>query len=336
MKYIDNELQNERTERANFNISSNNLVDVMDSEPWKKSSTDVFTIKYNGELVESNEMDANELATSLSGISSVLENANAIINGEYSKIFVKVHGSFKAGSFEVDIATFFTSDQMDAIVNIIALVGFTTGITARDTLIWLFRQTKGKKILKKNQIKENTYEIIIEDNQNPIIVNGDLIILSENSQVRRGLANIVYPLNNEGMSDITFLKNGVECEKILRDEREYFPLLDTETIEKKESIDLFLIIQANFEGKQTGWRLSFGQSTEKKTDDFPVTILDKNFLKKVRERETKISNEGTIIKAKYRKTTRKLERLNVTWEILEVLEVDSTPHKLLDKKQKTL
>lgn len=336
MGYISNESSDVCCEVANFNISSNNLVDVMDSKPWKKSSIDEFTIKYNGELVESNEMDANELATSLSGISSVLENANAIINGEYSKIFVKVHGSFKAGSFEVDIATFFTSEQIDAIVNITALIGFTAGITAKDTLIWLFRLTKGKKILKKNQIKENTYEITIEDNQNPIIVNGDLIILHENPQVRRGLANIVYPLNKEGMSDITFLNNGMESEKILRDEREYFPPLDTETIEKKESIDLFLIIQANFEGKQTGWRLSHGQSAEKKIDDFPVTILDKNFLKKVRERETKISNEGTIIRAKYRKTTRKLERLNVVWEILEVLEIDSTSNKLFDEKQKRL
>ncbi|VVB54022.1 Uncharacterised protein [uncultured archaeon] len=37
----------------------------MDNETWKKSSIEVFTIKFNGEAVESNEMDANELATSL-------------------------------------------------------------------------------------------------------------------------------------------------------------------------------------------------------------------------------------------------------------------------------
>jgi hypothetical protein len=84
-----------------------------------------------------------------------------------------------------------------------------------------------------------------------------------------------------------------------------------------------------------GWRLSFGESTPTdKPNDFPVRILDKDFLKKVRERNTKISNEGTIIRAKYRKTTQKLERLNVGWEILQVLKVSYTPNKLLDKKQK--
>jgi hypothetical protein len=131
------------------------------------------------------------------------------------------------------------------------------------------------------------------------------------------------------MSDITFLKNEIECEKILRDERGYFSLLDTDSVDKKEDIDYFLITQSNFEGKQTGWRVSFGYPTvsAKKTYDFPVKILDDDFLQEVKERKTIISNEGTIIKARYRKETQKLERLHVSWEILEILEIDHTGNK---------
>jgi len=52
-----------------------------------------------------------------------------------------------------------------------------------------------------------------------------------------------------------------------------------------------------------GWRLSFGvsSSSRNKINDFPVKMLDENFLQKVLRRELIISNEGTIIEAKYRK-----------------------------------
>ncbi len=304
----------------------------MENEKWSKSELVEFTVKFNGEAVETNEMDAEELATSLLGMSAVLEEANTVINGQTSRMFVRVRSSFKSGSFDVDMASFFTSVGINALVNIISLVGFTTGFNVKDTLIWLFRQTKGNKILTKKHLPNNKIEINVEKCENPIIVNAEVVNLYENAQVRRGFANVVSPLKNEGISDITFLKNGIECEKILRDERDYFPPLDTETIDKKEDVDYFLITQSNFEGKQTGWRLSFGVSSDKKPDDFPVKILDKDFLNKVKKQEIKISNEGIIIKAKYIKTTQKLERLNVSWEILNVLEIQHESQKHVDKR----
>lgn len=322
--------------RANFNISPNNLIDVMDDETFTKSSRELFTIKFDGEPVESNEMDANELATSLLGISSVLEHANILVNGQNSRIFVKVRSSFKAGSFDVDIATFFTFAGINAAANIASLVGFTSKTVG--TLIWLFKQTKGKKIVEKKVVQGNNYEIKVEgDNNSVTIIEGervaDILKLYENVQIRRDLADVIQPLKMPRMSHISFLKNGEECEKILKDETEYFSLLDTEPIDKKEDVDYFLITQSNFEGKQTGWRLSFGESksSSDKPNDFPVKILDNDFLKKVKKHEIKITNEGTIIKARYRKTTQKLERLNVIWEILQVLKIDYTPNKRIDK-----
>ena len=305
------------------------LVDVMDNEKWSKSKIVEFTVKFNGKAVESNAMDAEELATSLLGISAILEESNTILNGQYSKMVVKVRSSFRPGSFIVDIATFFTSTGIEAAVNIESVIGFIGGVS---TLIWFFRHTKGEKILTKKQVKGNNYEITVKNSDNTIIINGDVVRLYEDASVRRGLANVVEPLKNEGISDISFLKNEIECEKILRDERKYFSLLDTEPVDKKEDVDYFLITQSNFEGKQTGWRLSFGDSAlSAKPDDFPVRILDDDFLQKVNGRETIISNEGTIIKARYRKETQKLERLRVNWVILEILEVEHRGNKHVEK-----
>ena len=301
------------------------LVDVMDNEKWSKSKIVEFTVKFNGDAVESNEMDADELATSLLGISAVLEESNTILNGQYSKMLVKVRSSFRPGSFILDIATFFTSDGITS-VNIESLIGFIGGAS---TLIWFFRRTKGEKILTKKQVQGNNFEVTVKNSDSPTIINGDVVLLYENAPVREALRKVTYPLNNKGISDITFLKNEKECEKISRDERGYFTLLDKEDINTKEDIDDFLITQSNFEGKQTGWRVSFGDSTlsDKKSNDFPVKILDDDFLQKVNERKIIITNEGTIIKARYRKETQKLERLHVSWAILEILEVEHTGNK---------
>ena len=83
-----------------FNIQCDNLVEVVNNERWSKSELVGFTIKFNGEATKSNEIDADELATSLLGLSAVLEESNTILNGSYSQMLVKVRGSFTPGSFE--------------------------------------------------------------------------------------------------------------------------------------------------------------------------------------------------------------------------------------------
>jgi len=147
-------------------------------------------------------------------------------------------------------------------------------------------------------------------------------------KIQQAFENVVSPLENEDMSEITFLMDGKEQKKILREERSYFHRIDTDILDEKEAIDHFLITQCNFEGKNTGWRLSFGDfpQPKNKPDDFPVKVLDENFLHKVLRRKIIISNEGTVIEARYRKTTHKAERLTVSWEILEILNTEALTH----------
>ena len=179
-----------RISNTNFNIYTDNLIGVVNNEKWSKSELDEFTVKFNGKAVESNKMDAEELATSLLGISAILDESNAILNGQYSKLLVKVRSSFRPGSFIVDIATFFTSNQITAVVNIGTLIGFGGGV---GTLIWFFRRTKGEKILTKNIVQGdnneigNNYEINVKNSDNPIIISGDVIQLYENASIRDAL-----------------------------------------------------------------------------------------------------------------------------------------------------
>ena len=316
-----------RISNNNFNIQHKKLIDVVNNIKWSKSELVKFTINYDGEATKSNEIDANELATSLLGLSALVQDSNTILNGTYSKILTKVNGEFKPGSFEVDIATFFTSDGMNAAVNIVGLLGFVGG--GSFSLIKLFKYAKGKKIRTKKQVEGNNYEVTVNNSDAPIIINGDVITLYEDASIHKSFKQFVSPLNNQDMSDIIFMTNNEVCENISRDEREYFTLLDKESLDEKEDIDYFLITQANFDGKQTGWRLSFGESSTPNINknDFPVKILDDDFLQKVKEKQIIVSSENSIIKAKYKKITQKLERLSVNWEILEILNIDNNPEK---------
>jgi hypothetical protein len=320
------------------------LKKVVEDSNLKRSQLIEFTVKYNGKAVESNEMDVNELATSLLGLSNVLEEANSTLNVSNSKLSIKVRGSFRPGSFIVDISSFLNTDivqtifnssaDIGTIANVTAIVGFVGGSAycisngAYQTLIRLCKHTKGKKILTKKSIGNNNCEINVEGCDSPIIVNNLVVNLYEDKKIRQELEKAVSPLNNEGISEMIFLMDGKEQEKILREERDSFSYTNTETIEEKEDIEYFYITQANFDGKNTGWRVSFGDSSlsQNKSNDFPVKISDRTFLKKVLTRKLIITSDGTVIKAKYKKITHKSEKLSVSWEILEVLETD-TPKK---------
>lgn len=276
------------------------------------------------------------------GLSTAIETANSILNSSDFKISVKVRGSFRPGSFIIDIASFysapsviqavFNSGNIETVRNVTEILGFVStsvygaGAVTSKTLIWLYKKIKGKKSSRKKSLDENTCQITVEGCNEEIPVNIIVLKLYENKKMQQALENVVSPLDDEDMSDITFLADGKEQEKILREERGYFHLEDTDIIDKKEDIGQFIITQCNFEGKQTGWSLSFGNSPQSKSkpDDFQVKMLDQNFLDKVFRKEIILSNEGTVvIEARYRKTTHKAERLTVNWEILEVLNTDS-------------
>jgi len=163
----------------------------------KKSELIEFAVKFSGKAVESNEMDANEVATSLLGLSNAIETANSILNDSDSKISVKVRGSFRPGSFIIDIASFFSphfiqavfnSGNIETISNVTNILGFVgagaygVGAVTYRTLIWFYKQTKGKKILTKKSLDGDNCEITVEGRDSPITVNVNIVKLYESKK----------------------------------------------------------------------------------------------------------------------------------------------------------
>ena len=67
------------------------------------SDTARFHIVYDGLALITNEIDVRDLAPALLAVSDVIREANKTLNGERTSIAVKVKGSFKAGSFGIDL-----------------------------------------------------------------------------------------------------------------------------------------------------------------------------------------------------------------------------------------
>lgn len=315
-------------ENNKFNISNDNLIEVMENEKWKKAEHVEFSIEYNGDEVESHEINANDLANSLLGLSGVLENSNRAVHGSNSDMFVKVKGSFKPASFEVDIVTLLTCSGVVAVLNMVGLIGFTQKNVK--SLIWLYKQSKGKQIESIKTVDDDNVNVYFNGCENPIFVNKYVVEMYKDKNVRKDFCKLVSPLENENMSDITFIKNGVEQEKITRDELELFNFDDDSDPSIIEGISEFLITQFNLYGKFNGWRLSCINSVDSiyNEKDFSVKILDHYFLNNVKNKIIIISNEKpTVIKAKYRLTIQKSERTVTSWEILKVLGHTHEIHK---------
>jgi hypothetical protein len=149
----------------------------------------------------------------------------------------------------------------------------------------------------------------------------------KNKKILKGLNYLTQTFDNPGIAEIKFESEGKLPESIKREDREYFKSPESELEEEKLDTDIFLITRPDFRGRRKGWRFSFGHSDERlsqinRENDFPVTILDDDFLRRVR-REQIVISQGTKIIAQYRKTVNELERLTVHWEILKVIKIES-------------
>lgn len=250
------------------------------------------------------------------GLSNALERVTYITNGSNSNMLVKVKGSFKPGSFDVDLVTLLTCTSVQSVVNSISVIGFIQ--YNMKSLIWLFKYAKGESIKSIKEIDNNNVELSFV-NCNNVTVNNHIANAYQDKILRKEMENFIYPLEDVGMDDITLLHEDIEQVKITRDERKYFYSLDDEVL-VTTGTDYFLVTQSNFEGKRTGWKMVLVDSINLRhgKKDFSVKIQDKKFLKSVRNQKSIITNEGTIIKAKYQKTIHNLNES--TWEIMEVLD----------------
>ncbi|MBI3093182.1 MAG: hypothetical protein HYZ02_03035 [Candidatus Levybacteria bacterium] len=229
-------------------------------------------------------MDVRDLAPALLAVSDVLDEANKILNNNETKIQVNVKGSFRTGSFGVElvisqlpldqIVAVFNSDRVNAAANLLSYVGFVIpGGGLIGLLLWL----KNRKIKKIENVDDAKTVIEVEDEEK-YETSPKVIALFSNVKIRTSIQKVISdPLSREGVDTFSIKKDNDEA-TIKKEEKDYFKLSDVpdEVLEEKDDEVNLQAVGISFL-EDNKWRFTDGTVT------FFAEVKDEEFIKNVQE-----------------------------------------------------
>lgn len=295
-------------------------------------------VAYDGSALEDHTMDIQELAFALVGLGDVLTEANNILNKGACKTTVKVSSDFETGSFEIHLimeqlsntlALFGSNPQILGIGTILALLGF--GKQGLDGLIQFIKKIKNGKIKSIKDLQNNKIDVtyIVDNSTQNVIIEKNVYILYENTNLRNSFKKVLKPLESEGIDSFEIRNEKKEIlEKIEKDEINYFDITPTEDVINENIIEMWLyLVNISFKDGNK-WRLSNWDN------EFYATIEDQEFLYQIDNNLISFSKSDSF-KATV-KTTQTLteDGIKNSYSILKVLEYKSTVQMKLDLYKK--
>ncbi len=287
------------------------------------SDTARFQIVYSGPSLENNEMDIRELAPALIAVADLLEESNLIINGGGTKINVNVHGSFKSGSFGIDLTVvqdiyqsimdFFNSQGITAASNLLALIGLKE---VGQGLLGLIKWLKNRKIKKVDKIAEDRVSIHITSDEK-IEVDPRVLDLYKSQRVRDALSKVISePLSREGINEFRSVAEGTnESVIVTKEEKEYFelPLIGDELLGENITEAFLQVVSLSFK-EDNKWRFSRGESV------FYAIIKDEEFLAKIDHNEVRFSKDDILHVRLQAKDYLSIKGIRTEYIIVKVIE----------------
>mgnify|MGYP001030298992 CR=1 FL=1 len=283
---------------------------------------ELLHIIYDGPALQDNEMDVRDLAPSLLAFADLLEETNRILYGDKTQVQINIKGSFKTGSFKVDLSVIqksvkdmidlFNTKNANAITNILQILGISLQDAKKIGLIQLIKWLKNRKIKKITKIGKGKTILEVDDEQRE--VEEKVLDLFRNLRIRNNIEVFVTkPLDKEGINTLK-MKYQRNVETIKKGEKDYFrkPEVEDEPLEDQ-------IIETNLQpvtvcfAEGNKWRFTDGGST------FFVLVLDNNFIEKVKSNKISFS-AGDIFKVKLRRKQFVTdEGIKTEYEILKVI-----------------
>lgn len=289
-----------------------------------------FQIVYSGSALDSNEMDVRELAPALLAFADAIEEANRVINGDRASVRLNVSGSFKSGSFGIDLTvildairdllTALNSDPANGAKNLLDLIGIggTGGLIG--VLRWL-RNRKATKI----EVQDDKRVIFEIESKETIEASPEVLKLYRNTIVRSSLEKAFFePLSKDGIDSIRMRRGGAEV-IIPKAERDSFvaPPLEDEPLSEFVTEAHLQIASLSFV-EANKWRFTRGAGDSA----FFADIDDEGFVERVNRNEITFA-KGDILKVRLRTRETLTERgLKSEYRIERVLEHRSAARQL--------
>jgi hypothetical protein len=282
-----------------------------------------FSIDYDGQALENHSIDIKELAPALMSIGSLLEETNAILNIDKTKVKVNVK-ALSAGSFEIFIeasqnfldtmTNIFTGKTLASLANVSSIFGFLFGGGALGGLFILIQKLRGAKPDKIEDLKNGLYRITCKELSYDIPF--ELLELYKNYAVRKAVEGIIKPLKSEGITKLKVKNNKKETVyETLKEDAYLFdaPQIPEEELQKDEKTMYFSLVSISFK-EDNKWRLNDGNSTVN------VSIEDNEFIDKIKQNTIAFSC-GDTLKCNVRITQKRTAAgLKTEYEIIKVIE----------------
>lgn len=294
-------------------------------------STATFRVVYDGPALAEHTMDVRELAPALLAIAEALEEANRILNGDRAQVRVQVHGSFKTGSFgiDLDVTQAFIAQALDFLandrrvvgsLNLLALLGFVgaTGTCTYKGVLALLKWLRGRTVRKVEIDDDRGVAKVITDDE-AMEVEVAAIELFRSYKIRESIERAIkVPLEREGVETVAFVYEEHVVEVVEKYERHAFtppPDQKTQINEMELTAPLQLVSVPLRDGYK--WRVDDGNGS------FTATVLDERFVQRIHKSEIAFA-AGDILFARLRRR-QFLEgaELRNENEIVEVLKHES-------------
>jgi hypothetical protein len=263
-----------------------------------------FRVTYDGPALEASEMDVRELAPALLAIGDVLDASATALYGGRIKAQVNVRGSFKTGSFGIDVSLLadwatrvrdlLAGDAGTATANALAILtalGWVSGQAAkvmRPSLFEVLRWLRGRAISK---VDVNDETAILHVDEERIEIELRVLTLLRDVPVRRAAERVLAPLARDGVEVVAFGDDrGRVAVEVKRDELPWFvtPPVPDELLVNEERRMVFSIVSLAFKDDNK-WRLYDGSNT------IHATISDADFLARVDANQESFSKGDVLI-----------------------------------------
>lgn len=301
----------------------------------KAGKTQSFYIVYDGPALENSEIDVRQLAPALHAIGDLFEAASCAIYGNSLRTQVRVKGSFKTGCFGIDfnfvysladaLAGLFTSQYIDAALNLAELIGLGTACTekGRTSLIALLQKLRGREITKVIDNQDGTVRIEVTDDTYQ--VEKAVLDLLRNLEVRKALdATISEPLRTEGITSFGYGPNSAQISTISQSESAFFaaPPLGEEVLGESTYETTIKVINVAFQ-EDNLWRISEGGET------LHARIEDKDFLSDVHNNSRAFAKDDLFrVRLRKRQTLGEKGRVRTETAIEKVLDHRSAARQI--------